>query len=124
MYNNHAHELLSKGEHKYLGNGAERKVAEEAYALASSTGAFGQKQAMYYDRHVSSFIDIFRMAREREGGTISSCTKLLEDMIAVWVVKVSLTAFILTVLVTGTSLGLFLSVNISLSAYPAVPKIM
>ncbi|GAX73193.1 hypothetical protein CEUSTIGMA_g646.t1 [Chlamydomonas eustigma] len=71
------------GERKYFGNGAERKVAEEAYALASSTGAFGQKQAMYYNRHVSSFIDIFRMAREREGGTISSCTKLLEDMIAI-----------------------------------------
>ena len=59
------------------------KAAEEAAAAASSTGAFGQKQAMYANRHISSFIDVFRVAREKEGGTVASCTKLLEDMISI-----------------------------------------
>ncbi len=35
---------------------------------------------MYSNRHISSFIDVFRMARENEGGAVASCAKLLEDM--------------------------------------------
>lgn len=66
---------------KAVGNGADRKAAEEAAAAVGGTGAFGQKQAMYANRHISSFIDVFRMAREREGGTVASCSKLLDDMI-------------------------------------------
>ena len=59
------------------------KAAEEVAAAKSITGAFGQKQAMYANRHISAFIDVFRVAREKEGGTVGSCTKLLEDMIAI-----------------------------------------
>ena len=66
---------------KAVGSGSERKAAEEEAAASMGSGAFGRKQAMYANRHVSSFIDVFRMAREKEGGTVASCSRLLDDMI-------------------------------------------
>ena len=50
---------------------------------SSSAGAFGQRQSMYANRHISSFVDVFRAAREKEGGTVASCTELLQKMIAI-----------------------------------------
>lgn len=54
-------------------------------------GPFGQKQGIYLNRHLSSFIDVFRAARQKEGGTIASCTQLLDDLICIARVKPGLT---------------------------------
>jgi PAS domain S-box-containing protein len=57
----------------------------------SCMGPFGQSLNDYTSRHISTFIDAFRAARQKEGGTIASCTKMLDDMIAIARIKPGVT---------------------------------